>query len=88
MKKLTLLVAFFLSWTWVMAAGPDLELRYVQEKDTQKKTYIHKGVSYPLMISKERAIGYYKSMYANSTEKKVIIYVISDEAKDTEIIKP
>lgn len=72
-----------------VAAGPQLEIRYIQPSkvaNPSSNTHVVKGVSYPLVISRDRAVGYYKTMYSNDKSSKVIIYVLSEEKKKTEIL--
>lgn len=67
-------------------AGPQLELRYIKPTLGQKEV-VKRGKGYPLLPSRERALGYYATMYAKSKQKKVILYVASDEPKPTELIE-
>jgi hypothetical protein len=85
MRKSILLLTFLLTTTLVLA-GPILELRYIKAIPGQKEV-VKRGKNYPLLPSRERAIGYYNTMYAKSKQKKVILYVASDEPKPTEILE-
>jgi hypothetical protein len=89
MRTLLLTAIFSMAVVLAFAAGPQLEIRYVNPAkvaDVASNTHVVRGVNYPLVTSRERALGYYKTMYSKTNQSKVIIYVLSEEKKKTELL--